>query len=251
MPAVTGSVRPIYLVASDTPAADMAAHADAFARAMVGIQQWYAEAMGAAYFRQTFRVERIQVLKSHYTRAQWDDFGVHGFLYPDGSRTPDGGSTAMWYAAQFELDARGLLADAGLPALFSMNTAYVVVGGGGHNGSGGVGRLAAVEEAILDLQRVRCPDGRNDACALGCPDAGLDCDKSPDDTFNCASVGAMAHEMGHGFGLPHGTGRTGSDRTVCLNQTLMDVWWSYDYGPSLCDPDRRDLANSGFFGPLP
>jgi hypothetical protein len=61
---------------------------------------------------------------------------------------------------------------------------------------------------------------------------------------DCVSVGAIAHELGHGFGLPHT-----DERPNCAGTpSLMYEWRLYD-GVGLCDEERTDLLNSGYYTP--
>jgi hypothetical protein len=246
---VSKRVIPILLEASDAPPSDTAARVTTYGRVLGGIQRWYGEAMGATHQNATFHFESVRVLRSKYTRLQWDDFGENGYLYPNGTRSDPSGTCSMWYAARDELGSGGLLAAAGLPALGTAGVVYLSLATAGKNGACGGDGLAAFEGGLHDNFDVRCPDGRHDGCVRTCATPGTPkCDAYPDNTYDCAAVGAMAHEIGHGFGLPHGQDRIGADQTLCANKTLMDWWWMYDQGgPTLCDPDRRDLAASGYF----
>lgn len=245
-------VIPVYLVASDTSPADVDARAFYFDRSLSAIQNWYSTKMGAAYNNATFAYDPPLRLSSVYTRAQWDDFGKNGFLYSNGTRSNGCG---MWYGALDELPP--LLSAAGLPALFTSGVYYLVVTGGGSGGGCGAGGMAAVEELELDRIRGRCPNAHYDECTRSCADPeGLGtvdpwCQESihRNPAYACTAVGAFAHEIGHGFGLPHGSSRTGPDLVACANKTLMDIWWEYDRTATLCDPDRRDLMASGYFAP--
>lgn len=177
-----------------------------------------------------FYHEPVRVFRGHYTKAQWDHFGTNGFEYPDGSKTADDGGCSMYYGALHELTTNGLLASAGLPPPGTAGLVYYAILGGGTNGSCGAGGfLAASELQLLLLAEANCPTGRKVGNAT-----------------DCAAVGAIAHEAGHGFGLPHT-----SDRQVCTNasRSVMQEWWLYD-DVELCDEERTDLVNSGFFHPL-
>ena len=220
-------VIPIYITATDNTQDQLDRRTTTFENILGGIQDWYGETMGARYDRATFYFEPVRVLAGHYTSAQWLDFGRNGFLYPDGHRTSADGACAMWYGALYELQDLGLLADAGLPALGTDGVFYYVVNGGGDNGSCGAGGyLAASEAQLLDDAAQQCPTGRFDA-----------------DAIDCRAPGAIAHEAGHGFGLPHA-----ADRPTCTGgPSVMDVWWLYDDGASLCEEDKADLAASGYF----
>jgi hypothetical protein len=219
-------VIPIYIAASDESDQDIASHVATYDAIVDGIRSWYTDRL-AGDGPLAFYHEPVRALRGHYTRAQWDDFGAHGFLYPDGTRTEDGGGCSMYYGTLHEMNEGGLLAEAGLPSPGSPGVLYYAIPGGGKNGSCGAGHyLGASELAILIDAQQNCPHGR-----------------LVDGASNCALVGAVAHEMGHGFGLPHG-----SDRPACTDgPTLMDVWWLYDDGANLCVEDRADLLGSGFF----
>jgi hypothetical protein len=94
-----------------------------------------------------------------------------------------------------------------------------------------------------------------DACAKNCSDpgglGGTDpfCKEFPanEPGNGCVMVGAMALHLGYGFGLRSTPDRTPDDRVACERHTIMDAWWAYGQGITLCDPDRRDLMSSGFF----
>lgn len=221
-------VVPIYIAASDESDADIATHVETYNSIVAGIRTWYTEHLPGDPI--AFYAEPVRVMRGHHTRAEWDDYGAHGFEYPDGHRTEDGGGCSMYYGAEWELRDMGLLEQAGLPPLGSGMFVYYAINGGGLNGSCGAGGyLGASELQLLTLAKVNCPKGR-----------------LVDGASDCSQTGAVAHEMGHGFGLPHG-----SDRPACTNgPTLMDVWWQYDDGAKLCDEDRADLRNSGWFFPL-
>jgi hypothetical protein len=167
----------------------------------------------------------VRVLRGNYTRAEWDRFGTGGFEYPDGTKTEDGGGCSMFYGALHELTSNGLLERAGLPQPGTSGLVYYAILGGGTNGSCGAGGfLAASELELLELAEQNCPTGR---LVNGATD--------------CVPVGAIAHEIGHGFGLPHT-----SERPNCAGTpSLMVEWWLYD-GVGLCDEERTDLLSSGY-----
>jgi hypothetical protein len=218
-------VVPIYITASDEPEALVADHVATYNAIVGGIRSWYTDTLGSPKVR--FYAEPVRVMHGHFKRAEWDDFGMHGFKYPDGHRTEEGGGCAMYYGAEWELKDGGLLDAAGLPPLGSGNFVYYAINGGGMNGScGSGGYLGASELQLLINAKANCPAGRK----VG-------------DASDCSSPGAVAHELGHGFGLPHG-----ADRPKCSDgPTLMDVWWMYDDGAKLCTEDKADLRKSGWF----
>jgi hypothetical protein len=188
------------------------------------VRTWYTEQLAS---RGNFRFyhEPVRVLGGNYTRAEWDRFGTGGFEYPDGTKTEDGGGCSMFYGALHELTSNGLLARAGLPQPGTSGLVYYAILGGGTNGSCGAdGFLAASELELLELAERDCPNGR-----------------LIDGAIDCVPVGAIAHEIGHGFGLPHT-----SERPACAGTlSLMEEWWLYD-GVGLCDEERTDLLNSGY-----
>jgi hypothetical protein len=221
-------VVPLYIAASDESDADIAIHVATYDAIVAGIQGWYTDhVIGDPAV--AFYTERVRVLRGHHTKAEWDDYGKNGFEYPDHHRTEAGGGCSMYYGAEWELRDGGLLAGAGLPPLGNGDLVYYAINGGGTNGSCGAGGyLGASELQLLVLAQAKCPSGRKVGGAT-----------------DCSSVGAVAHELGHGFGLPHG-----SDRPACTEgPTLMDVWWLYDDGAKLCVEDRADLRASGYFFP--
>ena len=136
----------------------------------------------------------------------------------------------MYYGAEYELANRGLLAAAGLPALGSSDVIYYAINGGGTNGSCGAGSYLSASEANLLTNVSRtCPTGRySGGSATG-------------ETADCAPVGVYAHELGHGFGLPHC-----GDRATCSGPSIMDRWWEFDLptGATLTAEDRQDLFNA-------
>jgi hypothetical protein len=220
-------VVPLYIAATDESDGDIAIHVGTYNAIIAGIQGWYTDLLGDP--KVGFYAEGVRALRGHHTRAEWEDYGLHGFLYPDGHRTAEGGGCAMYYGAEWELRDGGLLEQAGLPPLGSGDLVYYAINGGGSNGSCGAGGyLGASELKLLTLAQAHCPSGRKVGGAT-----------------DCSPVGAVAHELGHGFGLPHG-----SDRPACTDgPTLMDVWWLYDDGAKLCVEDRSDLRASGYFLP--
>jgi hypothetical protein len=243
-----GTVHLVYLAPSDALPEETARRVEIFARAFAAIQSWYGEAMGAEYDHRTFRYEPPIVFSSRYTRAEWASFGTDGF---PPSREEGCG---MWYASWAELVDGGLLETAGMPPPSDPDHTYVAVGGGGWGGGCGASGLAAVEEGELDRIDARCPSGRDvPSCTRMCSDpSGLAssdpwCAEWPhfEEGYSCTCVGAFAHEVGHGFGLPHGTERPGGGS----GPTLMDMWWEYDRGVTLSAEDRADLAASAFFAP--
>jgi hypothetical protein len=224
-----GRVIPIYVTAVDESDADIAAHVAIYDAILEGIRGWYTEHLPGDD-QLAFHAEPVRPLRGHYTRAQWDFFGTQGFIYPDGTTTEPGGGCSMYYGTLHELTEGGLLAEAGLPPPGTPDVLYYAIAGGGTNGSCGAGGyLGASELQLLTLAAANCETGRLVGAAT-----------------DCAPVGAVAHELGHGFGLPHG-----SDRPVCTDgPTLMDVWWQYDDGARLCLEDQSDLRASSFFAPI-
>jgi len=225
-PPPTARVIPIYIAATDNSQATIDGRRMIFDNILDGIQEWYGEVMGEPYDHATFYYDPVRVLTGHYTVAEWQDFGRNGFRYPDGTRTEAGGGCSMYYGAIYELQDRGLLAENGLPALGD-GVFYYVVNGGGDNGSCGAGHyLGASEAKVLDDAGAQCPTGRKEGSAT-----------------DCHGPGVIAHEGGHGFGLPHA-----SDRPMCTGgPSVMDFWWNYDNGATLCEEDKVDLAASGYF----
>ena len=113
-----------------------------------------------------------------------------------------------------------------IPIVYLCTVVYYAINGGGTNGSCGAGGyLAASELNLLILAEQNCPTGRK---VNGATD--------------CGPVGAIAHEIGHGFGLPHTP-----DRPNCAGvESIMQEWWLYD-GVGMCGEERTDLVNSGYF----
>jgi hypothetical protein len=241
-PGPTSVLRAVYLVATDTPGEAALERRDTMDRALAALQGWYREAVGGP----TFRFEPTRIFPSRWSRDEWDDFGRNGFLLDDRSRTDGCG---IWHAAADELGGPRL-ADAGLPALWTSGVYYLVFGGGGTGGGCGAAGMAAVEEMLADRIRARCPNGRNDACARSCSETEVLTDEDPWCTesthqqsgYGCTGVGALAHEIGHGFGLPHC-----AERPSCTGDSIMDLWWEYDRGVGLSAEDRVDLRASPWF----
>jgi len=236
----TGRVISLYLTASDTSAAAAAVREGTFNRGLQHAQHWYSETMGAAYAYKTFPYEAAHVLQGTLTRAEWDLAGDT--------------TCGIYDAALAQLDScancAGLLAAAGLPPLGTPNVVYSVVGGGGHQGGCGSEWMSAVEEQLLDRLLHRCPNARYDSCVRTCDDPGglaqSDpwCDDWPHnaDDYSCTAYGAFMHELGHGFGLPHG-----ADRPTSTDVTVMDEWWNFDRTALLSAEDRTDLDQSIYF----
>lgn len=225
----------IFLEASDAPAELTASRRAAIDRALRGMQDFFADALGPTSGPRIFRAEPVRVWPSPYTTAQWVEFGAGGFTYPDGTIAAD---CSMYAAAEHLLTTGGLLASHGLPALGSAEARYLVVAGGGANGTCWTGDMFATEfetffavppdtpgtaTEFSDIAG-RCPTGRADACAIACDGAGL-----------------VASGLGGLFGLSAGL-------SPCTNgPSIMDEPWSYDTGASLCDEERAALAASPFF----
>jgi hypothetical protein len=225
-------VVPIFITASDESEADTARYVATYNNIMDGVRTWYTDQLrGMGNYE--FYHDPVLVLRGHYTKAQWDHFGTNGFEYPDGTKTADGGGCSMYYGSLHELTANGLLEGAGLPPPGTAGLVYYAILGGGTNGSCGAGGyLAASELNLLLLAEADCPAGRKVGDAKG-----------------CTAVGAIAHEAGHGFGLPHTP-----DRPACTNgsnggQSIMQEWWLYD-DVGMCDEERSDLIASGYFHPI-
>ena len=231
-------VIPIYLAASDTSSDDAQEHAAALDRAMRGIQSWYSDAMGSNFEFHTFAVTPTIVVTSSYTRDEWQDFGSNGFLREDGTRSDGCG---IYYTALEELNAGGLLDSVGCPRIGESPDLYFAVGGGGTVGSCGAGGLATTELETL----IGAPAGTPGADPVG-SNLANDCPNGRDDDLatDCSAAGVIAHEMGHGFGLPHTDDRTDGCASDPLH--VMQEWWEYG-SVTLCPRERSDLSASGFF----
>ncbi|HLU66019.1 MAG TPA: M12 family metallo-peptidase [Kofleriaceae bacterium] len=230
----------IYLRAVDTQPDLALAHAEAVDRALRGMQAWYGEAMGDGYQQMTFRFDDTTVIESDYTAAEWQDFGENGFLYPDDTRSDGCG---IYHAARYELNDLGKLEARGLAPVGASSNLYFVLGGGGTLGSCGGGGLATTElETLVGVAAgtpgenpiganlvERCPSGRADSCST-----------------DCSAAGVIAHEIGHGFGLPHTDDRPAEDGCAGGSHLMQD-WWNYGTSAGLCEAERADLAASGFF----
>jgi hypothetical protein len=220
--ATGGVVIPIYLTATDTAAGDVEKNRATYEQMFDWVQTWYMLEMEDHGYK-TFRVEPVRVFPSPHTRAQWDTYSTT--CYPGQSNCDNTGGCSMWYAANKLLPP--LLAGAGLPPIGSDGVLYYVIGGAGTNGSCGGGGLAASEEKIVTETQKSCPTGHYG-------NGGTD----------CAMVGVIAHEQGHAFGLPHAMDRP---EGCTGGPSVMDVWWDYDRGATLCEEDRADLEKSGYF----
>jgi hypothetical protein len=217
-----GRVIPIYLKATDAPAGQVDSVSATYQQMFDWVQRWYMLEMADQGYK-TFRLEPVRVLPSPHTRAQWDTYSTT--CYPGQTNCDGTGGCSMWYAASTLLPQ--LLPAAGLPPIGSAGVLYYVVNGGGTNGSCGGGGLAASEEEVVTAIQMSCPTGHY---ASG----GTD----------CSMIGVIAHEQGHAFGLPHAMDRP---EGCTGGPSVMDVWWDYDRGASLCDEDRADLEASGYF----
>jgi hypothetical protein len=217
----------IYLAATDDSEEVIRRRVAELGTAFAGIREFYADVIGAGLPRASFTPEPVRALRGHYSRAEWDDFGRRGFLYPDGRRSEDGGACSMYLGALYELADRGLARAAGLPAIGTPGAVYYVVNGGGTNGSCGAGGwLGASELNVLEELAAHCPSGRWDSFAT-----------------RCAPAGVLAHELGHVFGLPHCSDRAGG----CPGPSIMDLWWDYDVGATLVSDEVEQLVASPYF----
>jgi hypothetical protein len=132
-----------------------------------------------------------------------------------------------------------------------------VIGGGGKDGACTYPGLTGLEEFGIDRLRARCPEGLRDSCVRACTDAGglQDTDPFCDDGvlgqrgYECAVMGGIALHLGSAFGAQSAFTRPDVDRAACAGKTIMDEWWEYGRGMTLCDPDRTDFVASGFFAP--
>lgn len=61
------------------------------------------------------------------------------------------------------------------------------------------------------------------------------------------SVGALAHELGHAFGMPHPDGYGYPTSSVKWSQTMIGWHWLYP-ATGLLNEDRNILSTSNFFG---
>jgi hypothetical protein len=217
-----GVVIPVYLTATDTPAGDLEKVRAKYEEMFDWVQTWYMLEMKDHGYK-TFRVEPVRVFASPHTRAQWDTYSTS--CYPGQPGCDGTGGCSMWYAANKLLPQQ--LAGAGLPAIGSEGVLYYVIGGAGTNGSCGGGGMAASEETVVTNAIEMCPSGHYGT-------GGSD----------CSSVGVIAHEQGHAFGLPHAADRP---EGCTGGPSVMDVWWDYDRGATLCEEDRVDLEKSGYF----
>ena len=118
-----------------------------------------------------------------------------------------------------------------------------------------LGGCGPVTRAVGSGPDAAFSDAGSNACG-GCRDTAGGCHRgdTPDACGNggyacqvCAVGTACSELLGHAFGLIHGSMRTGAELAACKDNTLMDLWWEYDVGPTLCEPDRQELADSGFF----
>src|SRR5690606_33420231 len=143
--------------------------------------------------------------------------------------------------ARYELNDLGKLEARGLAPVGASSNLYFVLGGGGTLGSCGGGGLATTElETLVGVAAgtpgenpiganlvERCPSGRADSCST-----------------DCSAAGVIAHEIGHGFGLPHTDDRPAEDGCAGGSHLMQD-WWNYGTSAGLCEAERADLAASG------
>ena len=239
----------LYLAGSDTPETDVQVRRAAFERALVALQHWFGNSMPTSYPFQTFLFEPPRVIRSRFTRAQW-------FEIQSGRGDADAAPPvcSLFGEVERELSA-GALASLGLPPIGDPGVFYSVLAGGGATGGCMNRSLSVVEEMLADRVRAHCPNGVYDSCAKNCSDPGglgntdpICKDYPSNEPGNgCMMVGALAMHIGVGFGLVATPERTPQDRALCEGNTIMDAWWTYGHGVTLCEPDRRDLAASGFF----
>jgi hypothetical protein len=244
-------VIPIYLAGSDTPDDVVASELVYFERGLAAAQTWYSQSMAAAGAPRTFRFDPPRILRSSYSHAQWNEFGTNGFPPVDGGPSNCG----LWNAASDELSNGPILTNAGLPPLSTAGIVYMAIVGGGGTGGCVAPDLSVIEEMSLTRIEARCPNGTYDGCTRDCTDPGgladIDpwCKETPHDMpgYGCSSVGGIAYDLGLQFGLRASSDRPDPDRSACAGRTIMDGWWNYGHGATLCDADITDLMATGYF----
>lgn len=227
---VPAGLYPIVLLASDEPAELGPARAQSLMRVLTLIQTWFDTSMGA-----TYALPAVEVLQSRYSLAEWETFQATG--YPD----PETGALYIdcvgYFVAWNEFSFYGLLGQSELPELYTPGVTYSVIAPAGGCGAEG---LSVVEVPVLDRIDAHCPNARYDGTTSAC-DGALDpwCAPPPlsQPEYACAAVGALAHEIGHSFGLPHC-----SERPTCTGPSIMDEWWEFERGVTLSMEDQADLA---------
>jgi hypothetical protein len=219
-------VRLLYVAASDETAGEIAVNVARLEQAITGIQGFYSDTMGAEYSFATFRFDPAVVLHSMTTKRDWGTCATDGLACPRDAADPSD-RCHLWFAVKAVLREGGLLAGAGLPSLGTGGTHYHAAVAGADGGTCGAPAWLSVSGARLVERGARdCPSGRWDALAT-----------------DCAPVGAIAHELGHGFGLSHCEGPCDAWGSIMWN------WTAYDRRATLDDAERAALAVSPFFLP--
>jgi hypothetical protein len=219
-------VRLLYVAASDETAGEVAANVGRLEQAIAGIRGFYSDTMGGEYAFATFQFDPAVVVRSATSKGEWETCARDGVACPRDAADP-GGRCHLWFATKTVLREGGLLAGAGLPPLGTAGTHYHAAIAGAGGGTCGAPAWLSVSGARLVEDAARgCPSGRWDALAT-----------------SCAPVGAIAHELGHGFGLSHCEGTCDSWGSIMWN------WTAYDRRATLDDTERAALAGSPFFLP--
>ena len=217
------SVVPVLFVPTDwsVSSAEVQAEATAINNAMADIQRFYAAHNNGA----TFVLNPVQVIQANGTKEAYGISWGPGSIYDDGVITIAGN---MEGAVMAELHSRGFPTppaqnESGYATMIFFKGAGGFAGGRGY--TGGNGGQAIVGDWAIDSIQGQVAEGAYWWSGQR------------------KQTGAVAHELGHAFGLPH------PDSVGWGNETsVMGNWWDYPT-IGLNGYDRNSLAanKSAFF----
>jgi len=213
------SVVPVFFVPKDwdVNSTEVQAEAAALRSALIEIRQFYAHALGG----NTFILNDLIVLQASGPKEKYGIRWNGGNIYTDGVNLTD----------QFEGAIVTELHDRGFPTPPDQNeNGYVVPifvkgaggwAGGRSFGTGGDSGWSIVGDWAIDSLQGQVPEG-----AYWWSGRTL-------------QLGAVAHELGHGFGLQHPDTWGGTDAGM-----LMGDWWGYPDAALLGDREKDQLNQS-------
>jgi hypothetical protein len=212
------SVVPIYFVPANWNVGDQAIkdEAEALNRGMDEIRIWWEQQLGT-----TFVLDEVQLVQANGDR---DAYGIHWNgrdIYRDGIEIqPD-----MWDRVHGELSSRGYPTGQS-----SISTPIFVKGAGGYAAGGDNPDDASGGKAILGDWAIDSISGKIGESVAGW--AG-----------RRRQLGAVAHELGHTFGLPHPR----SENRLPDTHLVMGAW---DNWPNVTfdEVEKARLTSGGNFG---